>query len=328
MLRKSVFNACSLLCLSVLSTSPAHADTISFTVDNDFFVGRDHDYTSGLFFAYASSPKATTEELPMGFLATWLPTLQHSQKTAIFKLGQSLWTPEDLKQKTPEPDQRPYAAVLFVQAALFQQAENQSQQYRLRLGTTGENAKGEEVQNGFHNIGGSTDAQGWGYQIEDQAIIQAAYRFDRLLTLGNQHHKHSVNTSATGRLQVGNDQSEIALSIAARWGSNLNNIVGDIGYTPSNYFNQAALPQTGTGYYVFAGIEARYRANDIYIEGNRPGHYPDMSIKSGQATVVSGIVYYQPRWGSSLTLALTSKEFEQDDDDSSAVGSLNIFYRL
>ncbi|MGF1723676.1 lipid A deacylase LpxR family protein [Photobacterium nomapromontoriensis] len=327
------FSSALFVCFTLIAPSAQayNAGSISFSTDNDGIVGTDKNYTNGVFLEYNSAAITqfdTQAPMPLNHIASLLPFRNNTQKGWSFRIGQQMWTPEDIEATTPVTNERPYAGLLFLETSLYQYSATAVDKYSAMLGITGPNALTEESQKLIHDIIGSEDPMGWDYQIESQAVFNLGYQGDRLITRQRTSFINDYDISGVGRINVGNYQSEVAVGGVARWGSNLADNFGSIGFSPNKFVDVSVLSSSKAGYFLFTGIESRYRFNDITIDGDRPDIVPDTHVKHLQATAVLGAVYYQPKWGASLSFAITTPEYEEDKHRSNSVGSLELFWRL
>ncbi|MCW8329334.1 lipid A deacylase LpxR family protein [Photobacterium sp. SDRW27] len=308
-----------------------NAGSISFSIDNDGIVGTDQNYTNGVFLEFNSASTPMLDVIaptPIRQVAMLLPLDASTAKGWNFRLGQQMWTPEDIESPIPVEGERPYAGLLFFETGIYQYSPAQVDKYSAMIGTVGPNSFAEQGQQFIHEIIGSDDPMGWDYQIENQVVFNLGYQGHRLINRSNAIGFDQYDLSSVGRINVGNYQSELALGSVVRWGNNLESNFGTTGFTPGKYVDISVLSSSPTGYYLFAGIEGRYRFNDITIDGDRPDEVPDTNVRNLQATIVVGGVYYQPKWGVSLSFASNTREFEVDIHTYSTLGSLELFWRI
>ena len=299
-----------------------NSGSISFTIDNDGIVGTDQNYTNGIFLEYSSAPTSLRQISP------YLPLSRNTTKGWSVRIGQQMWTPEDIENPEPVAGERPYAGLLFLETDIYQYSPYLVDKYSVMIGTVGPNALAKQGQKYVHGIIGSDDPMGWDYQIDNQIVFNLGFQGHRLINRGNVIGLGQYDLGYVGRANVGNYQSEVALGSVARWGSGLQSSFGTTGFTPGHYVDIGVLSSSPSGFFLFAGIEGRYRFNDITIEGDRPVEVPDTHVENLQATLVLGGVFYQPKWGISLSLTSNTREFEEDRHTYSTVGSLELFWRL
>jgi len=312
------------------TTMAYNSGSFSFAIDNDGIVGTDQNYSNGIFLEYnsaATNRVAMSAPTPIRQIASILPLSSGTQGWSL-RLGQQMWTPEDIEATEPPPNERPYAGLLFLETGIYQYSASAVDKFSFMLGTVGPNSFAEDGQKFIHSIVGSDEPMGWDDQIENQVVFNLGYQGHRLLTRNNAWLMQHYDLSSVGRVNVGNFQSELAVGTVARWGKNLDSNFGSVGFTPGKLFDVSVISSSASGYFVFTGIEGRYRFNDITIDGDRPAHVPDTNVENLQATAVLGFVYYEPSWGTSLSFATSTPDFEEDIRSSTSMGSFEIFWRL
>lgn len=152
---------------------------IGFSLDNDLFnlAGpTDRYYTSGVHLEVF--PSAWGEKAP-GF-AWCFPTGKlnplHWQTQYGLRLEQLLYTPKDISRSRLLVADRPFAALLLLGGE--SQSHSQNRHWvviqRLRLGTLGPAALGEETQTVIHKLRKTTLPQGWDYQLKQAPVIDVA----------------------------------------------------------------------------------------------------------------------------------------------------------
>ncbi|ELR65694.1 hypothetical protein C942_00779 [Photobacterium marinum] len=315
-------------------TQAYHSGSVSFSIDNDGIVGTDQNYTNGIFLEFNSSSTTKLEVIaprPIKDIATLLPLDSNTFKGWNVRLGQQMWTPEDIEQPEPVEDERPYTGLLFLESGIYQYSPELVDKYTAMIGVVGPNSFAEQGQKFIHDLIGSDEPKGWDYQIENQVVFNLGYQAHRLMKRNEVDGPlglEGTDISAVGRINAGNFQSEVAIGSIARWGNNLESNFGTSGFSPGRFVDISVLSASPKGYFFFAGVEGRYRFNDITIEGDRPEEVPDTNIEHLQATAVLGGVYYQPQWGVSLSFATSTREYKEDKHSTNSTGSLELFWRL
>ncbi|MEH6823457.1 MAG: lipid A deacylase LpxR family protein [Motiliproteus sp.] len=308
-----------------------NAGSFSVTLDNDAMVGTDRSYTNGIFIEFNSAENlALAADTPplVRYVSTFLPLSSNRPQGWRLRLGHQTWTPEKLNAVKPLPQERPYAGLLFVELGIYQYTGLRADTYSFRLGAVGPNSLAEEGQKRVHRILGAQYPAGWEFQISSQTVFNLGYQGHRLISRRNAGLHNQYDLSGVGRINIGNYRSEAALAFVGRWGSRLEGSFGGVGFTPGKFFNVSALAASPSGYFLFAGIESRYRFNDITVEGDRPDEVADTRIAHLQATAIAGVVYYQQTGGISFSLSSGSREFKEDKHAFNATGSIEIFMRL
>lgn len=116
-------------------------------------------------------------------------------------ITQDIFTPANLKATEVDSSDRPYSGLLY-----FTYTKYSNQFYKGRklitkfyLGIEGEDALGEEVQNGVHEIIDVGKAKGWDNQLGTGLMLDYEVTYSQLLPLGN----HFYESNAYGQTHVG-----------------------------------------------------------------------------------------------------------------------------
>jgi hypothetical protein len=91
------------------------------------------------------------------------------------------------------------------------------------------------------------------------------------------------------------------------------------------------------GWFVFTGLEGRYRFNDITIEGDRSGvtkyaiengENPaiyDVTLEETQYSAVAGFAWYNQSFGATLTATAKSPDYKEAPKDIYGTGGLALY---
>ncbi|KJJ57659.1 exonuclease [Vibrio cholerae] len=305
----------------------AQTSTFSLSIDNDGVFGVDQNYTNGLFLSYTSgaiTPYWLAKPLS---LSIWgAPSLDKWE----FTLGHKMWTPSDIELTKPQPNERPYAGYLHTEFNYLSLHPQQAQRFNLTLGMTGESALSEEAQKLVHSITKSDEPNGWAYQVEDQLVGSLGYRSH--FNWGRYHALAGTELELANisEVNIGNFRSDLSSGLMLRWGTDLETTLAQ----PK--FGENRLPRhdwaSNQGWFVFTGIEGRYRFNDVTIEGDRPlngldqpAEYYQVHIEPWQATAVVGFAMYARSFGASLTFTANTPEFKEDKESISGTGNVALY---
>lgn len=311
----------------VLPASLASAkSTVSFTLDNDGIFGVDQDYTNGIFLSYA------TDQLRKESEWNWL-SLSNSVSSNIDKielvLGHKMWTPSEIEADYPLLNDRPYAGYLHTEMNYLSLTSDKAVRYNFTIGATGESSLSDKAQSLVHSITGSTDPQGWDYQIDDYLAFSVGYRaFNKLVRSegnGTQWEITNVND-----INAGNFRSDLSQGVMFRWGTHLGNSIGAANISVESPFSASMLADNTTSWFVFAGFEGRYRFNDITLEGDRsgipdPSDAYDVTLQPWQSSAVAGATWYNQHYGASLAFTVKTPEYKESQTDVYGTGSLSLF---
>ncbi len=303
--------------------------TLSLKVDNDGVYGMDREYTSGLFLSYTSRPITPYWFAKPFSLSIWGASSIDKWEVMI---GHKMWTPSDIEQYTPAPNERPYAGFLHSEFNYISLHPQQAQRFNLTIGTTGDSALSEQAQKIVHSITKSGDPNGWDYQIDDKVAGSIGYlsHFNLYRTAYDPHYAWEL--SAIGEVNVGNFRSDISSGMMLRWGSDLAANFGSAQIDSETPFRAGMIGASRSAWFVFAGLEARYRFNDLTIEGDRPldglalppSAY-QVTLEPLQATAVLGAVWYGPYVGASFTLTTSNADYKESKHRTHGTGALSLF---
>jgi hypothetical protein len=330
-----------MVCLAIFMAGSVIADeenaeqyntsSMSLSLDNDAFLGTDRGYTNGIFFKFNSNSTTDINEnspLALKAIDSFLPLNQQSNKGWGVSIGQQIWTPVDITSPTENANDRPYTGLLFIEARVFEFSEELSNKYSLMLGAVGPDTFGEDSQIFVHSLIGSPQPKGWARQIKSQTVYNLGYEGQRLLTREDGWLDRDYDAGLSGRVNVGNYQSEVALGTTLRWGDALNESFASVGATPGHYIDSSVLSKSRSGQFYYLAIEGRYRFQDITIDGARPKHLFDVHTEHWQATLSTGLVYYQATWGMAFSVITSTPDYEEDLRDYNSTASIEIFWRV
>jgi lipid A 3-O-deacylase len=304
-------------------------DFLTFTLENDSIGGgSDRNYTSGVRLTYfdysADIPKLAH------FLDKYVPTFGVNETTSVYySFGQNLYTPENITARTPDPQDRPYAAFLYASAGLTTLSENHIDDVEVTIGIVGPWALGEETQKNVHEIVESDDPKGWDHQLDNEPGVILSWQrlWPSALTgdIGSLYFRAAPHTGIT----LGNiytyGAAGLSLQIAPkkyRLQSAPTRVRPAI---PGNGF--FAVPDNKFAWSVFAGVEERAMARNIFLDGNSFTDSPSVDKRIMVTDANAGISFIYGRARISYTLNWRSREFEGQSEPS-LFGALSLGYRF
>ena len=252
------------------TTAPPQPDprgTLSLQIENDVLGNTDRYYTNGLQLTWRS-PSSDLPQ-PLAWLDRQLDFLQGpgSLRWGV-AVGQSMFTPRYTQLANPDPNDRPYAGLLYGAVSLTRNTGTSFSILEFQAGLVGPSSGGEWVQSNFHRRIGSPVARGWDYQLHDEFVAALVLgRTWRLPLFDAGLVQADVLPSAT--ISVGNLQTYGALGGMVRLGRMLGADFGPPRIRPALAGSQFFQPtDNGLGWYIFAGAEGRVVAHDITLDGN------------------------------------------------------------
>lgn len=244
----------------------------AFALDNDVLVysGRDQDYTYGFNFTF-SGQAAEENWLSLDpllgavdrFIAIDLPSANNHS----IEMGWFGFTPEDINTEVVNPDDRPYASLVYASNSreYTDYVEQVAWKTTLTLGMLGLDLAGS-VQNRIHDVVDATEARGWNNQISQGGELTARYavaRQQHLGTIFNNTEVKSTLQASVGYL------TEASWSLSIRGGkyhtawTSFNPDLASYGERSTYTTSARAISE----HYFWAGISVKARAYNAFLQG-------------------------------------------------------------
>ncbi len=298
--------------------------TLSLVFENDLFGKSDRNYTNGVRAEWLSAPS----DIP-----DWVIDAAHAfplfpadgTVRASYALGQSMYTPSDITQHNPPDDDRPYAGWLYGSIGLIAENGQRLDQLQLTLGIIGPASGAEQSQTLVHEVIGSPEPQGWDTQLHTEPGVILTYQrsWRGFISRTASGYGFDVTPHAGGAL--GNVFTYANAGATLRLGKNLLLDYGPPRIQPSISGSGYFVPYNGVSWYLFAGVEGRAVARNIFLDGNtfRDSRSVDRNIFVGDLQVGAAITVENIRL--SYTHVLRTPEFDtQDEGDDFGALSLSV----
>ncbi|PWR24085.1 DUF2219 domain-containing protein [Zavarzinia compransoris] len=301
--------------------------TLSIQIENDKFGGgTDQHYTHGMRASYLLSSDATP--LDAGVLARALPLMPEQGVVRLgFSIGQSIFTPGRQDVTTAGNHGRPFAGWLYGGVQLTNDTGRQLDSYELQVGVIGPSAGAAETQSWFHDTIGVKPFEGWDSQLSDEMGVVLSYeRKWRFIsefhpgglgvalepsvgaTLGNVH----TYASASATLKVGSD-------VSSDWGApRIRTALSGTGYFK---------PVNDIDWYVFAGVEGRAVARNIFLDGNSFADSDSVEKKNFVADLQVGAAVTIGNVRATFTQVFRTKEYV-GQTQGDVFGALSLSWRI
>jgi lipid A 3-O-deacylase len=298
-LQKNLLHYLVLTLLLVFSLgAKASAETPEFTsliVENDFFVGDDSGYTSGVGITFGKGPFLAFDKNNLPNWLHWITqdlyisTMNNKQRGVAHMFFQRIQTPENIRSKEIVQDDIPYAGLLAWQGTLYAWDDQVSDHLSLYLGAVGPITLAEQSQALAHKILGSQQPQGWEHQIGNEPIFKIeAQRAWTLFRSDDEEHQLDIIGLYGGG--VGNLESDTKAGIALRWGSHLAHSFSTFSLDADRQANPLAF-SIEKNFYLFIGAKLGVVFNSILIEGNTFKSSHSAHLKHSQNQVSAGAVW-------------------------------------
>jgi hypothetical protein len=247
-----------------------------FTVmeENDTFFNTDRYYTQGAKFTYLH----TQNEVPgwINGLSGDIPSWGYSVKALRIgtEIGQDLYTPADIHQVNPQPNDRPFAGYLYTgfivqRSGLTAGNRPVLENFQVDIGIIGPWALGEETQDLYHHNGETRRA--WDNQIKNEPGIALKYERSWLLSPESADEERYFDFIPHAGFSLGNFETSLRAGGTVRVGLHLPDDFGprtihslttqEGGRSPTQQFGRY-------GAYVFGGADGWLVGYDASLDGN------------------------------------------------------------
>lgn len=300
----------------------------SIQFENDLWgSGSDQLYSHGTEIAHLSLDN------PPDWLARLgrsLPFFRMGDVSAVqYAVGQKIFTPADTQSRTLLVNDRPYAGWLYGNATLLSRYVDEPDRQvgnllGITLGVVGPSAHADDVQKSIHALIGSDKPQGWGNQLKDEPGILLTYTrrwqyFHRFP--GNLEFETSPHLVGA----LGNVYTYAGGGLMLRLGKGLRNDIGPPNIGPGFPGIPYLRPSPRTNWYLFAGLEGRAVAHNIFLDGNsfRESHSVDKNPLVADLQI--GFAFHINNVRLAISNVWRSREFEGQPEHV-RFGAINISF--
>jgi len=288
----------------------------NFTFEDDLFSGRDYGYTGGSQLDWSKGLSDSYDKLAPAWIAAaakplWLNDEPGTLKAVSYKVGEMVYTPQDLSRKTPDPTDLPYSGMLYWQGTLHAIGENTADRAYLLLGMVGPLSGAEYLQKGIHSITGSQQPQGWNTQLDNEPVFKAgAARRWRAAYQNFDDSRWGVDVVTNSEIGLGTYESTADQYLTLRFGQDLLRSYPTAGLLPGRDINPlAGVP--GRNFNLFVTVMARYQPNAIYVQGNTfGGHRTDLKLEREQQAWSGGVDWNVGLWGYEFAMVRNTEIFD------------------
>lgn len=319
-----------MLCLAPLLAASAAAggETPGFwslELEDDLFGSHDDRYYTGGWQLYYASTDRPPEYLRR--ITDLLPFYSGGANGYHgFDIGQKIYTPENIETSAALEDDRPYAGWLFVESFIGHRYYDRGDREKinglvLTLGIVGPAAMAEQTQELIHGITGDDDPEGWDNQLENELGLNATYLHEWRYIFGFDEPRQYETSLHTG-LTIGNVYTYASAGFMLRWGSRLKDDIGPPTISPGFPGLPVFDPGPQANWYLFAGLEVRALARNIFLDGNTNVDSPgvDKEPLVGDFQFGAAIRIHDTRI--SFSQMIRSREFEGQEENT-RIGLIN-----
>ncbi len=303
---------------------------LSLSFENDAIGGgSDENYTSGVRLTYFDV------ETPMppviDKLAALIPTFDINKTTSTFySVGQNLFTPSDITREAPQKNDRPWAAWLYGSVGLATVTKNHLDELEFTAGIVGPEALGEQTQKFVHkHITNSDIPKGWDNQLDFEPGLIVSWRRRWPVWYATNLGGFRLRVEPDINVSLGNVYTYAGTGASVTFGPYSNRVQD----TPPRVRPAMAgtgffdTPDNELSWYLFAGLDGRAVARNIFLDGNtfKNGPSANKNILVGDTNIGAAVTYDDYRL--SYTLNYRTKEFDSQKDPG-VFGSLTLTTRF
>lgn len=300
----------------------------SIQLENDFFaLSGDRYYTHGTEISRTvmGKPPQWLEDI-----AKFFPAFESDGVISgvNYSIGQKIFTPDNTEATSITDNDRPYAGYLYFSTAVLSRVSRQDHidtgnLIDFTFGLVGPSALAEQAQTNVHNIIGIDSPNGWDNQLHDELGFGLSYtRFWR-------HVKPvgSLNYGMTPHVNIvlGNVYTYAATGVMFRFGAHLNNDLSPPNIRPGFPGLSFFRPSQQNNWYLFAGVEGRAVARNIFLDGNTFKDSYSVDKKPLVGDFQFGFVFQTGDIRISISNMIRTKEFEGQKDETN-FGAINISF--
>lgn len=291
--------------------------------ENDTFArpgrGSDEFYTQGLRTSFTREPERTWRwaERVGGWWGRHFWGDTEFQTTSTLVIGENHFTPGVITTYDADPQDRPFAAVLYggVRVEMQGTRKDAYQALELDVGVVGPPALGRPLQTGFHVLRQHRIPKGWPNQLGTEPMISALYTNRRQYGLGTPEG-NIVDVTRDFGLMLGTLQTYPTVGATVRLGWRMTGMAASSGIltvAPSQKgqcrAKDGSLHRCPFEFGVHGGADGRYFVRNGFYDGSLIGGEPSVDKDRWVYDLRFGAYFRLHSWRISYTAIHRSREF-------------------
>ncbi len=241
--------------------------TLTLEYENDLFAGEDRYYTSGVRATWLSPDDRVPGWVRSG--AELFPFFDPDGELKMsYSLGQNMYTAEDIEDPDPPPGDRPYAGWLHFAVGLGNETERKVDRLQLNVGMVGPASLADRTQAEIHRFTGSPQPQAWDTQLRNEPTLMLSYERQWRAWIETRRDGWGMDVVPHLGGAIGNVFTQLNAGLTLRLGKDLPLDWGPPRIQPALPGSGVFRPRSDFGWYVFAGLDGRAVARDIFLDGN------------------------------------------------------------
>ncbi len=233
-----------------------------------------------------------------------------------FSLGQKMFTPRDHSIIEIQPDDRPYAGWLFLNASSIYLVEKTPTRSTVQIidytvGILGPGSLAEEAQRNWHSLIGSSDPRGWDHQLDNELGLGITVT-TRWHLRPMKFHGVSYDVSPHVVSALGNVYTYFGGGVMLRMGRNIEDDFGPPtirpGFPGSSGF---IISPNRYAWYFFIGHESRIVLRNIFLDGNSFKDGPEVDRELLVGDYQFGFVFRFKDMRVAISNMIRTREFDK-----------------
>jgi lipid A 3-O-deacylase len=262
---------------------PPAGSEVQLFVENDMLARTDRYYTNGIKLGIGL-PFELLQTPAAKLLRSFDPDNGADIHVGLF-LGQNMYTPRDITIVATQPNDRPWAAWLYLGGVAQRARGNRLDTVEFDLGVVGPAALGEQVQKSWHRLIDVKQPRGWDNQSPTEPAFMLSYLQKR--RFGNENADVILHGGGT----LGTVMTQARAGAMVRLGWRMSGFGPDTiepgGAMLHGTRAQGTKDHAGNAWSVFAGMDHRLVAHNIFLDGpvfrdgpsvERHKHVRDLSL--------------------------------------------------
>ncbi len=292
--------------------------------ENDAFNGTDRHYTNAFRITWLSHDLTEFDEdtrLPRWGLPLIrnLPLINRPgfQRNIGLSIGQNIYTPEDISKRDLLKEDRPYAGWSYLSLTFHIKNTTQLDVFEVTLGMVGPSSLAEDTQRTVHKWLRNADPKGWDNQLRNEPGLMIGWQRNwRLFRLGERDawafelipHLGGVLGNVAIYANVGNE-IRFGYNLPFDFGTSFIRLGSGI-EAPASPTDPRLRRQKNFGFHLFADVEGRAVARNIFLDGNtwKTSHRVDRKRLVADMAAGFAIIYKQLKL--SYAHVYRTKEFD------------------
>lgn len=295
--------------------------TFSLVAENDIFHS-DRYYTNGIRASWLSAPNGGSSFARKAARLFPLFPDEYTVRTS-YAFGQNMYTPTSITQEYPPDGDRPYAGWLYGSVGLIAEDGKRLDQLEITAGMVGPASLAEETQKTVHKIIGSDDPQGWRKQLKNEPGLILTYQRSWRSLITNDAFGFPMDITPHMGGALGNIFTYANTGFMVRYGQQPDLDYGPPRIQPSMPGSGFFVPEDRLRWYVFAGVDGRVVARNIFIDGNTFCDSESADKKPLVADVQFGAVASWRNYRFGYTQVMRSREFDGQGSRYQSFGAIS-----